>query len=349
MKIKIKKCLPVALALVISTSPLATYAEGGVEPANPGMDMPISDEVRPILDEIEPIKDEVAVPNYIEFKGKIKEINSKEGRFSFLAENDLEEGLDKLVVHMTDRVILLDDESMDFISLEDLEEGMEVSVFYDKETIMLMSYPAQLEPDVVVVRNEEAVTGIMIDKFDEDLLSDDGSLRLIIKDEVELIDRDGKEIEREDLQNKDLIVFYSIVMDSYPMQTIPEKVIAIRNHEVKVFDHLKLNGEEFKLDNEMYYGEERELMLPLRQLAEALGYEVEWVQESRTVNLTKGEEKISLTIGLDKYQYYNLEHELGTAPELVDERTYVPLSFMKSIIYAHVEVTMDGVLEVTRY
>ncbi|MDR7869734.1 MAG: stalk domain-containing protein [Tissierellaceae bacterium] len=349
MKIKInlnkKKTLTYFLALSLVASPILVNAAPELEVK------PISAEVeviKPINSEVIPISEELKVPNYIEFTGKITNIESKDNMVSILAENDLESALDKLVAHISDDVVLLDEETMGLISVEDLEEGMEVSIYYDKETIMLMSYPPQLGPDVIVVKSDDVDLNIKIDKFDEELTSDDNNLKLNIDEDVKLIDLKGEKIEKEDLANKDLVVFYTISTRSIPAQATPKKIIAIRNHEVKIFDYLNLNDVKFELDNKMYKNDDGELMVPLRQIAEALGYEVEWANETKSVNITKEGYASSLTIGENEYQYYDMLLEL-TAPELTESKTYVPVSFIEDILVSNLEVTMDGVLEIIKF
>lgn len=346
-KSKKKKLVTAALALTLLASPIMAFAE-------PEMQVrPISaeeDQIVPIISPgLIPIMEEEEVPNYIEFNGKISRLDSKEDLLSILVENDLEEGMDKLVAHISDDVLLLDEGSLDFISKEDLEEGMEVSIYYGKDTIMLMSYPPQLGPDVIVVRSDDVDLNIKIDKFDENLTSDDNSLKLNINEDVELIDFQGNEIKEEDLVNKDLVVFYTVSTRSIPAQTTPEKVIAIKNHQVKVLDYFNLNEAKFELKDEMYRNADGVLMLPLREIAEALEFEVEWVDETKSVELAKGDHTAGLRIGEDRFKYYDMVTRLEAAPELTESKTYIPLSFVERILVANVEITMDGVLEIDKY
>lgn len=349
MNIKIrlnKKVLSYFLALSLAASPMMAYAaEGGLEVR------PISAEIEdimPINSEVEPIMAEEELPNYIEFRGKVSKIDKEDGRFSILAENDLENAMDKLVAHISKDVVLLDEESMDLIDMEDLKEGMEVSIYYDKETIMLLSYPAQLSPDVVIARSQDKPVNIKIDRFDQDLTSEDNGLKLNINEDVELVDLKGNKIGKEDLANKDLIVFYTNSTRSIPAQTSPQKVIAIKNYDVKVLHYLNLNSQRFNLDHLMYKNEDNILMVPLRQVAEALDFNVHWDQESKSVKLEKDGYSASLTIGSKDYQYYDMILELA-APELTESKTYVPIDFIRNILVSDVGVTMDGILEINKY
>lgn len=338
MRIKMKSKFIIALALLLIASPIVASAQEDLGVS------PISTEV----DEVVAISEEMDIPNYIEFAGKITNVESKEDMVSILAENNLEDTLDKLVAHISDDVILLDENTMGFLSKEDLKEGMEVSIYYSKDTIMLLSYPPQLGPDVVIVKSDDVDLNIKIDRFDEELTSHDNSLKLNIDKDVELIDFQGNEIEKEDLGNKDLVVFYTVSTRSIPAQTTPKKVIAIRNYEVEILDYLNLNDAKLELEHDMYRNDDGVLMIPLRQVAEALDFEVEWINETKSVELIQEGYTASLTIGDKKYQYYDMILEL-TAPELTESKTYVPIDFIEDILVAATEVTMDGVLEIRKY
>lgn len=342
MNIKFKKNFTVALALLLAVSPMVAYGEQYMEVK------PISAEVAVPTNLENTIPEEVKLPNYIEFTGKIKEVNSSEGMFTILAENDLENALDKLVAHISEDVVLLDEETMDFISMEDLEAGMEVSIYYEKDTIMMLSYPPQLGPDAIIVRSDEVDLNIKIDKFNEELTSDDNTLKFNIGEDVELVDLKGEKLEKEDLANKDLVVFYTASTRSIPAQTNPKKVIAIKNHEVTVLHYFNYNGARINLGNVMYKAEDGQLMVPLRQIAETLGFNVGWDQETKSVKLEKDDHIASLTIGKSEYQYYDMILEL-TAPELIESKTYVPANFIQDILVAGTEVTMDGILEINKY
>jgi hypothetical protein len=70
-------------------------------------------------------------------------------------------------------------------------------------------------------------------------------------------------------------------------------------------------------------------MVPLRAIAEALGYDVTWNNELQRAFLGKD---ISLNIGSDSYTYMKMAPiQLGTAPTIVEGKTFVPLSFFKEV------------------
>ncbi|SMP55427.1 copper amine oxidase N-terminal domain-containing protein [Anoxynatronum buryatiense] len=75
----------------------------------------------------------------------------------------------------------------------------------------------------------------------------------------------------------------------------------------------------------------RVVMVPLKTIAEALGYRVHWLAETRTITLS---DSYSLTIGADAYVDMSQDSpiRLGTPPALREGRTFVPLTFFRDVI-----------------
>ena len=68
--------------------------------------------------------------------------------------------------------------------------------------------------------------------------------------------------------------------------------------------------------------------VPFRALGEALGAEVAWDNDARTVTYTLGDTKIVMTIGEKTYTVNGEEKTMDVAPEITGERTYVPVRFV---------------------
>lgn len=81
------------------------------------------------------------------------------------------------------------------------------------------------------------------------------------------------------------------------------------------------------------YAEGDNVMLPLRALCEALGYEVGYDAKTTMITLTKGVHYITMYPTKDEYTFSKMAPmSLGIAPQLVDDRTYVPVSFVENIL-----------------
>lgn len=97
------------------------------------------------------------------------------------------------------------------------------------------------------------------------------------------------------------------------------------------------------------YADGDHVMLPLRAICEALGYEVGYDAESTMISLTRGAHYITMYPTKDEYTFSKMAPmSLGIAPQLVDDRTYVPVSFVANILQsASCTVDQNGEIKIT--
>lgn len=90
------------------------------------------------------------------------------------------------------------------------------------------------------------------------------------------------------------------------------------------------------------------VLIPLRSVAEGLGYTVTWMEEDQSITLEKGAQYIRMAIGEDSYSFSRrAPQSLGTAPVLVDDCvTHVPASFIPEIIGGYYSVNEDGTYKI---
>lgn len=344
------KVIAFSIATSLTLSPLMVSAEDNKDMV----------EVMPINAEV--IKEEAVQNEYINFEGKIEEVTKKENGVSILVKaNDEDEY--GMIFHLSEDVLLMSDKTMDFVEIDTLEEGMDIVAFYDKDTIMALSLPGQLTPDVLVVKENEEPVSVHVDKFNKELTSSDNKLKLNLDDKVVIVDEDGKVVEDRNLEDKDLVVFYTISTKSIPAQTTPEKVIILAEDElvevpvekpeedveeaseVKILEKMIINEKEVVLNHSAYKKGEV-VMIPLRELAETLGYEVKWNNEIQSAELTKGAQWTSVKIGEDNYNFAKMLVKLGTAPEVKDERTFVPFTFLEEVLKVNVDIDQNGMAHI---
>ncbi len=89
-------------------------------------------------------------------------------------------------------------------------------------------------------------------------------------------------------------------------------------------------------------------MMPLRHVAEGLGYKVVWNEEGQSIELYKGAQFITMAIGQDSYAFSRRAPQtLGAAPFLYNDcTTYVPVSFVTEIIGGYYSVYEDGTYKI---
>ena len=263
------------------------------------------------------------------FTGKVKKITDIEGvkgsKF-VLVEND--QGVEANLRISSNTYI---------VNNVDIAIGSVVTGFYKANAPMIMIYPAQYNTEVLMIDNKDE--NIKVDLFNKDLVSSDNSLKLNITADIEIVLQDGKAFEGE-LANRKLVVMYDVSTRSIPAQTNPSKVVVLFEKAVDV-SALDIVVNNKKIDApSAYTNEQGTVMVPLRAIGEALGYDVVWDSNTQSVMVGKG---ISLTIGKDSYNYMKTAPiQLGTAPTIVDEKTFVPLSFFKEVVRVNDAQILQG-------
>ncbi len=69
-------------------------------------------------------------------------------------------------------------------------------------------------------------------------------------------------------------------------------------------------------------------VLPLRAVAEALGFAIEWDDATRTITMRKGENTVVMSIGSTSATVNGKPREMEVAPFIKEERTMVPVRFI---------------------
>ncbi|MFM1653311.1 copper amine oxidase N-terminal domain-containing protein [Brevibacillus sp. B_LB10_24] len=112
--------------------------------------------------------------------------------------------------------------------------------------------------------------------------------------------------------------------------------------------NLVVNGKGLSRDeNKVYENNQKEIMVPLRAIAEELGYKLTWNPETQGTELVKGNQWFLIKIGEDQYNIARMNVTLGTAPELKDDKTYVPLKFVQDVLKENVTVGVTGTITIS--
>ncbi|SDN24609.1 protein of unknown function [Paenibacillus sp. yr247] len=88
-------------------------------------------------------------------------------------------------------------------------------------------------------------------------------------------------------------------------------------------------------------------LVPFRKVAEGLGYEVKWNQETYSAEVKKGAQWTSVTVGNDHYFFAKMAPvTLGAAPVIQNDTLYVPLKFVTDILHADVKTGDAGAIQI---
>lgn len=164
-------------------------------------------------------------PLYLSFTGTVEEVrpvSSEESAEDSASQYVVLKGSDdSLMTFVVDDTTLLLNEPV-------LEEGQSLIGFYDGNQPAILIYPPQM-PAMVLTPYVEAEQVVM-SYFDADLISSDGSLKLLLDDTTIITDQAG-EAYTEDVAEHVLVVIYGPSTRSIPAQTTPIQIVVMDVHE----------------------------------------------------------------------------------------------------------------------
>ncbi|MFJ7736206.1 stalk domain-containing protein [Lysinibacillus sp. NPDC097287] len=224
-----------------------------------------------------------------------------------------------------------------------LEKGDKVTAYNYANKPMLMIYPPQYNPEVIIVETE-AIGSVAVGTFDENLLNEEYSLKLNVSEETDVSSTSGKDVTIADLPGQNLLVFYTITTMSIPAQTPPTKVIILDNEEqeaAEVVPAEEVSEVEAEVDPAEvavqkiiasdFHEVEGTKMVPLRLIAEELGYKVESTGYGAIVS--KGALSYTITRGQKAYGFNKSLRQFEVAPALLEpSKTYVPVTFVEDLL-----------------
>ncbi|CFY08248.1 Domain of unknown function DUF4163 [Syntrophomonas zehnderi OL-4] len=136
------------------------------------------------------------------------------------------------------------------------------------------------------------------------------------------------------LKDNDIVIIFPQYEIAPGAMGIPE--FAINLAELKdslaVIDEGKIVIEGLEIKT-FFDRENKVVMIPLRQTGEKLGYTVTWKGDDRSVLLTKGNASAKLKIGDNIYiANHKIPYILEAPPVIVNDYTYVPVSFLEKVL-----------------
>jgi hypothetical protein len=79
------------------------------------------------------------------------------------------------------------------------------------------------------------------------------------------------------------------------------------------------------------------ILIALRELFETLGAKVEWNPKTSQITATKGNRVVELKIGSKDAKINGVLKTLDVEPQLLNEKTYVPVRFVSEALGAEVK------------
>lgn len=261
-------------------------------------------------------------PTFIKIAGTIENVEKREDATYYTVKEN--ENTNVFVVN--DETLVFDNTGKEV----KLQKGDQVTAYTYANKPMLMIYPPQYNPEVIIVETKEM--GIAeVDFFNKELVNTDNTLKLNVSEETELLSLSGKKVKAKDLAEQHLLVFYTITTMSIPAQTPPSKVVVLDTiaQEQGEVDPSKAAVQE--IINNDFYEVEGTKMVPLRLIAEELGFKVE--STGKGAIISKGAVSYTITRGQKEYGYNKALRYFKVAPALLEpSKTYVPVEFVEEIM-----------------
>ncbi|MDD1502845.1 copper amine oxidase N-terminal domain-containing protein [Lysinibacillus sp. CNPSo 3705] len=211
----------------------------------------------------------------------------------------------------------------------ELKEGDKIVAYTFANKPQKLIYPPQFDPDVVIVETKEAGF-VEVDYFFENLTNTYNMLKLNIGENTDLLNTKGEKVTAKDLVEKNLVVFYTASTKSIPAQTTPSKVIVLDDEPGNTSENT-VDAEIAEIIATDYYEVDGTKMVPLRLIAEKLGYTVESTGKGAIVS--KGNLSYTITRGEKMFGYNKALRSLNVAPALLgSNKTYVPVEFVEEYL-----------------
>ena len=283
----------------------------------------------------------------------------------------------KLQLNIYDSTILIDSVSGDSIEISDLKKGDELDITYS--SMMTRSLPPQTNTYMIATNVKEG-GGVNLITVDETAADEDGNLRVTdnAKNIVVTIAKDASVkpyktkniVKLDDIQKgSKILCWYDMMTMSIPAYASTDKVVIAEQaepvdlgdlvvsppEEGVPFDpafavdpefDLTVNDKELAKSDLPYYDGDT-LMVPLRKISEALGYNVGWDAETGEITIDAHTQTATLfsrtkEINIEgKLKAINLNRKIENAKETIITNgcTFVPVEFFKEFMN---DVTVDG-------
>jgi len=282
------------------------------------------------------------------------------------------------VVSIEDEQIVLDNAilsiSENTFVLGEIAVGETVTFWVKPNAPVGRSYPPFYGEVTAIVVESDDILNHKLDIFEyseahERLVSRDGNLAITIGEHTQVLDLEGNAFTGEDLSGRFLLVVYGISTRSIPAQTTPSKIIAFPLEDENATHYpsgiLEIEtGEGFEnvvtlplvLDPseiitvqdapiilngnigvpENFVERDNTIYVPLRAVIEALGGTVGWNPVTATITLELDGETFAVQ-----------------ASVIIENRTYVPLSFFREVLGfnnayfegGHVQINNEEVMQ----
>jgi hypothetical protein len=126
-----------------------------------------------------------------------------------------------------------------------------------------------------------------------------------------------------DDSNSKVVYLYDYLKEDFPATDSDIKVL--------------IDGQEFYFFEAQPAIVDNRTLVPLRELAETLGCDVNWIAPDTIIISNDSENKLTLKINSPVYQIGNEEYSADAAPQIINNYTYIPIRILADYLGLTVE------------
>ena len=253
---------------------------------------------------------------------------------------------DSVALHITDDTFVIQNSTGYYLNGFDIREGEQVKAWYGP--VLTRSLPPQGKADAVIAGEQNGhptFTYFNIGKVEP---QEDGSVRVLNVNESQYVTifpqvyPDVAELKAGDK----MLLWYEFTTMSMPGQATATKAVLLKQDPADInisttAGVIAMDGKE--LADVKLVEKNNTLYVPLRQVAEALGYTVTWNGDAQTAVVYDGPRSAVCTIGSYDYGQQRMRVQLQYTPELIDGVTMVPVEMLEHVLGYSVKISASHV------
>lgn len=253
---------------------------------------------------------------------------------------------DIVALHITDDTFVIQNGTGYYLNGFDIREGEQVKAWYGP--VLTRSLPPQDKADAVIAGEQNdrpTFTYFNIGKVEP---QEDGSVRVLNVNESQYVTifpqvyPDVAELKAGDK----MLLWYEFTTMSMPGQATATKAVLLKQGPADInisttAGVIAMDGKE--LADVKLVEKNNTLYVPLRQVAEALGYTVTWNGDAQTAVVYDGPRSAVCTIGSYDYGQQRMRVQLQYTPELIDGVTMVPVEMLEHVLGYSVKISASHV------
>ena len=306
-----------------------------------------------------------SMPRYLKDEAVVK---------SVLANDQLLVIINKLEValNVSAETLVLDAKTGLMANLKDVKVGDLLFVYYSPamtRSLPPQSFATAIITNIIKDQARPALFNVkeVVSSSDKEVrvLNEEGDLIATISKDTPLFPFKTKQIITiKDIEvGTQLFIWYEVVASSYPGQTQVQKAIYVGQTDLiespntlgvepvtvpsdsKFTEKISINGKIIDLGKQKWYADfEKQqtgiVMVPLRVVAEALGFKVSWDNQAKAAMLDDGNVKTTVALGRDGYYLASSKaigltqsFKFGAEPVLVNGSMYAPVQLF-NLLYS---------------